>query len=105
MGSDSTLKIASRIFDPKRRIPVGRGREKAGRAKTSQPHTQAVGEVDMESLRAAHREVSPGSARNKQVGNAKCCWKSKEAPIPSAPGRGTPAAEHCPPGRWENLWR
>lgn len=61
MGSDNTLKIAGRIFDSKRRIPVGRGREKAGRPKTSQPHTQAVGEVDTESLRAAHPEVSPGS--------------------------------------------
>lgn len=56
MGSDSTLKIAGRIFDPKRRIPVGRGREKAGRAKTSQLHAQAVCEVDTESW-MDHAEV------------------------------------------------
>lgn len=56
VGSDSTLKIASRIFDPKRRIPVGRGREKAGRAKTSQLHAQAVHEVDTESW-MDHAEV------------------------------------------------
>lgn len=56
VGSDSTLKIAGRIFDPKRRIPVGRGREKAGRAKTSQLHAQAVREVDTESW-MDHAEV------------------------------------------------
>lgn len=56
MGSDSTLKIAGRIFDPKRRIPVGRGREKAGRAKTSQLYAQAVREVDTESW-MDHAEV------------------------------------------------